>query len=110
MWHELLVTDVEPLTDDSAAVTFDVPDDLRDVFAFDAGQSLVLRRVVDGVEHRRNYSICAPVGDPPRIGVREVPGGLFSSWLVHDVRPGSRAATNEYGQPGIIWARPLPRP
>ena len=27
-------------------------------------------------------------GAPPRIGVREVPGGLFSSWLVHEVRPG----------------------
>ena len=24
----------------------------------------------------------------PRIGVREVPGGVFSGWLVHEVRPG----------------------
>ncbi len=28
---------------------------------------------------------------------------------VHEVRPGSSAATNEYGQPGIICAFPLPR-
>lgn len=90
MFHQLAVADVARLTDDAVAVTFDVPDDLRDVFAFDAGQSLTLRRVVDGAEHRRTYSICAPVGAPPRIGVREVPGGLFSSWLVHQVRPGDR--------------------
>jgi ring-1,2-phenylacetyl-CoA epoxidase subunit PaaE len=44
--------------------------------------------VGDGREERRDYSICAPAGEPLRIGVREVPGGLFSSWLVHEVRAG----------------------
>ncbi len=29
---------------------------------------------------------------------------------VQDVRPGSRAAMTEYGQPGIICAWPVPRP
>ena len=86
----LEVAEVERLTDDAVAVTFAVPDDLRDDYDFAAGQSLTLRRVVDGVEHRRTYSICAPVGARPRIGVREIPGGLFSSWLVHQVRPGDR--------------------
>lgn len=89
-FHTLVVADVQRLTDDAVAVTFDVPEDLRDVFAFEAGQSLTLRRTIDGVEHRRTYSICAPVGSRPRIGVREIPGGLFSSWLVHQVQPGDR--------------------
>ncbi|MBC2934002.1 phenylacetate-CoA oxygenase/reductase subunit PaaK [Nocardioides sp. zg-1228] len=89
-FHELTVSRVEPLTDDSAAVTFEVPDDLRDVFAFEPGESLTLRRVVDGVEHRRSYSICAPAGAAPRIGVREIPGGMFSSWLIREVGPGER--------------------
>jgi ring-1,2-phenylacetyl-CoA epoxidase subunit PaaE len=87
-FHSLAVSAVDRVTDDAAAITFTVPDDLREVFGFAAGQSLTLRRVVDGVEHRRTYSICAPVGSSPRIGVREIPGGLFSSWLVRDVRPG----------------------
>ena len=87
-FHQLTVADVEHLTEDSAAITFDVPDDLRDEFAFAAGQSLTLRKVVDGVDHRRSYSICAPVGARPRVGVREIPGGMFSSWLVREVRPG----------------------
>lgn len=89
-FHTLTVTDVERLTDDAAAVTFDLPDELRDVFAFAAGQSLTLRRTVAGVEQRRSYSICAPAGSAPRIGVREVPDGLFSTWLVREVRPGDR--------------------
>lgn len=87
-FHSLAVSAVDRVTDDAAAITFAVPDDLREVFDFAAGQSLTLRRVVHGVEHRRTYSICAPVGSSPRIGVREIPGGLFSSWLVRDVRPG----------------------
>lgn len=87
-FHPLTVAAVEPLTDDAAAVTFAVPDDLREVFAFAPGQSLTLRRVIDGAEHRRSYSICAPAGTAPRIGVREIPDGLFSSWLVRDVRAG----------------------
>ena len=87
-FHSLEVASIEHLTDDSAAVTFDVSEELQDVFAFHAGQSLTLRRVIDGAEHRRSYSICAAVGQRPRIGVREIPDGLFSSWLIHDVRPG----------------------
>lgn len=89
-FHSLVVADVQHLTDDSAAVTFDVPGELRDLFDFAAGQSLTLRRVIDGVEHRRTYSICSPAGSRPRIGVREIPDGLFSSWLVHEVKPGER--------------------
>jgi len=87
-FHALTVAAVEPLTEDSAAITFDVPEELRETFAFDAGQSLTLRRIVDGVEQRRSYSICARVGDPPRIGVREIPDGLFSHWLVRELRAG----------------------
>lgn len=87
-FYPLTVKSVEHLTEDSAAVTFDVPEEYSELFDFAAGQSLTLRRTVDGVEHRRSYSICAPAGANPRIGVREIPDGLFSTWLVRDVRPG----------------------
>ena len=86
-FHPLRVARVDRLTDDAAAVTFDVPADLAATFEFRPGQSLTLRRTDRGDE-RRDYSICAPAGERLRIGVREVPGGLFSSWLVHDVRAG----------------------
>jgi ring-1,2-phenylacetyl-CoA epoxidase subunit PaaE len=89
-FHTLTVAAVEPLTEDSVALTFEVPDDLAGEFDFVPGQSLTLRRTDDGRDERRQYSICAPAGDAPRIGVREIPDGLFSSWLVHRVRPGER--------------------
>jgi ring-1,2-phenylacetyl-CoA epoxidase subunit PaaE len=87
-FHPLKVAKVEQLTDDAVAVTFDVPPELEDDYRFKPGQALTLRRVVGDQDERRSYSICAPVGAPPRVGVREVPGGFFSSYLVHEVRPG----------------------
>jgi ring-1,2-phenylacetyl-CoA epoxidase subunit PaaE len=83
-FYPLTVAAVEPLTDDAAAVTFEIPPGLRKTFTFAPGQSLTVRR---GAE-RRSYSICAPAGQAPRIGVREVAGGAVSGWLVRQVRPG----------------------
>ncbi|MFI9544699.1 1,2-phenylacetyl-CoA epoxidase subunit PaaE [Streptomyces sp. NPDC052016] len=87
-FHALRVAAVQPLCADAAAVAFDIPAELAEEFAFAPGQSLTLRREIDGRDERRSYSICSPAGSAPRIGVRVVPGGLFSSWLVNDVRPG----------------------
>lgn len=87
-FHTLTVAEVTRLCDDAAAVTFEVPGELTADYDFLPGQSLIVRRFVDGREERRNYSICAPAGEAPRIGVREVPDGLFSRWLVHEVLPG----------------------
>lgn len=87
-FHTLRVAGVERLCEDAVAVTFDVPEELAGEFDFRPGQSLTLRRRVDGREERRSYSICAPAGAQMRIGVRRVPDGVFSSWLVDEARPG----------------------
>ena len=83
-FHRLAVARVDRLTRDSAAVTFRVPPELGELFAFAPGQSLTVRHGAA----RRSYSICAPAGRPPRIGVRVVPGGAVSGWLAREVRPG----------------------
>jgi ring-1,2-phenylacetyl-CoA epoxidase subunit PaaE len=82
------VSKVDRLCGDAVAVTFEVPDELAETFAFKAGQYLTLRQDVEGIEERRSYSICAPVGAAPRIGVRRVEGGLFSAELVDSLKPG----------------------
>jgi ring-1,2-phenylacetyl-CoA epoxidase subunit PaaE len=83
-FHRLTIQRVEPLTSDSAAITLAVPAGLAAAFAFAAGQTLTVRRG----DERRTYSICAPVGSAPRIGVREVSGGAVSGWLVHALKAG----------------------
>jgi ring-1,2-phenylacetyl-CoA epoxidase subunit PaaE len=102
-FYPLVVSGVEPLTDDSAAITFTVPRELAGTFAFAAGQSLTIRRG----DQRRSYSICAAAGAPPRIGVREVPGGAVSGWLVRQVKAGD---TLEVQAPGGRFTPDLSQP
>jgi ring-1,2-phenylacetyl-CoA epoxidase subunit PaaE len=87
-FHTLRVAGVERLCDDAVAVTFDVPDHLDDDYRFRAGQYLTLRLATDSGDERRSYSICAPEGAAPRIGVRRVDDGLFSTWLVDRLTAG----------------------
>lgn len=88
----LLVKSVEHDPHDCVLVTFDTSGH-TDRFAFTHGQHVNLRRVfatADGpVEVRRSYSICAaaPAGEL-RIAIREVPGGVFSTWATRELQPG----------------------
>jgi ring-1,2-phenylacetyl-CoA epoxidase subunit PaaE len=80
-FHRLRVTEVVRLTEDSVAVTLDVPPPLAGAFAFRAGQHVTVRAMVDGSDVRRSYSICANAnGGKLRIGVKQLPGGVFSTW------------------------------
>lgn len=95
-FQRLAVAEVERLCDDAVAVTFAVPEHMREDYAFRPGQYLTLRLDGPEGEQRRSYSICAPAGAAPRVGVRRVDGGLFSEWLVDRLRPGDEV---EVGPP-----------
>jgi ring-1,2-phenylacetyl-CoA epoxidase subunit PaaE len=80
-FHTLTVASVEPLTDDSVAVTFDIPEDLATAFAHMPGEHLIVRATIDGEDVRRSYSICSPVGaSSPRVGIKLLKGGAFSTF------------------------------
>ncbi|MGD2059943.1 MAG: phenylacetate-CoA oxygenase/reductase subunit PaaK [Acidimicrobiia bacterium] len=88
-FHELRVTEVSPLTDDSIAVTFDVPPELVATFDYIPGQHVTVRKVIDGTDARRSYSICAPAGSGKlRIGIKRLPGGLFSTYATEHLKAG----------------------
>jgi ring-1,2-phenylacetyl-CoA epoxidase subunit PaaE len=78
-FHRLLVADVEQLTDEAVVVTFDVPPELAEAYAFTPGQHLTLRATIDGTEVRRSYSICStPSSGRLRVAVKLLEGGAFS--------------------------------
>jgi ring-1,2-phenylacetyl-CoA epoxidase subunit PaaE len=90
VFHRLPVSEIQRLTDDSVAITFDVPPDLRDDYRFTQGQHVTVRCDLGGVGVRRNYSICAPATSGPlRIAVKCLPGGAFSSYAAEQLRPGN---------------------
>ncbi|MFP4273823.1 MAG: 2Fe-2S iron-sulfur cluster-binding protein [Paracoccaceae bacterium] len=80
MFHQLKIRDVRHETPDSVAVSFDVPEDLQEAFAFRPGQYLTLRAEVEGQDARRSYSIASAPGEPLTVGVKKVEGGLFSTF------------------------------
>jgi ring-1,2-phenylacetyl-CoA epoxidase subunit PaaE len=88
-FHTLRVAAVEPLTDDSVAITFDVPEELREDFAFHHGQHVTIRWSLDGADVRRNYSICSSATDGGvRVAVKRIPEGVFSAYATTELRPG----------------------
>lgn len=88
-FHALTVADIAPVADGAVSVTFAVPDELREQYRYAPGQHITLRRMVDGVEIRRPYSICSSASAQRlRIGVRQVPGGLMSTYLNQHLRVG----------------------
>jgi ring-1,2-phenylacetyl-CoA epoxidase subunit PaaE len=88
-FHPLRVKSVRPETDEAVVVSFDVPAELAEQFRFTHGQHLTLKETIAGSEQRRSYSICAGVADGElRVGIRKVPGGVFSSWLTETLKAG----------------------
>lgn len=88
-FHELTVSEVAHLTEEAVALTLDVPPELDRTFAYLPGQHMVVRAVIDGVDTRRSYSICAnPDSGTLRIGVKRLPGGSFSTYATTRLRAG----------------------
>jgi ring-1,2-phenylacetyl-CoA epoxidase subunit PaaE len=85
----LRVCDVRPETEEVRSVAFEVPPHLEELYRFQPGQHLTLRRHVDGQELRRSYSICsAPEEGDLRVAIKRVPGGRFSDWAHATLSPG----------------------
>ncbi|WP_263431242.1 fatty acid desaturase [Nocardioides sp. TRM66260-LWL] len=91
--HALRVRAVEALTAESRLVTFEVPDDLAEVYAHRQGQHVTLRAIVDGRPVARTYSI-VDAASPQRcrgtlsVAVRHVEGGVFSTYVRDELAPG----------------------
>jgi ring-1,2-phenylacetyl-CoA epoxidase subunit PaaE len=96
-FHPLKVTAVERIAEDAACVTLQIPSALRDAYAFHAGQYVTVRRMIEGREERRTYSIVtAPGGEALKLGIRHQVRGRMSGELAAALRAGD---TLEVGTP-----------
>jgi len=88
-FHSLPIAKVEKETRDAVAITFAVPDALREAFRHDPGQHLTLKADIGGRDVRRSYSICSAKDDGVlRIAVKRAPGGVFSNWANESLKAG----------------------
>ena len=79
-FHALRVAAIDELTDDAVALTLEVPEELREEFAFTAGQHVAILGPDDA---RRLYSLAStPRSGVLRIGVKKLAGGTFSEGVL----------------------------
>ncbi|MCI4668040.1 MAG: phenylacetate-CoA oxygenase/reductase subunit PaaK [Bacteroidia bacterium] len=88
-FYPLKVKEVRKETADCRSVSFDIPEELSKEFKFTQGQYLTLRTEIDGEEVRRSYSLCtSPLDGDLRVAIKEVPGGLFSTFANRELKAG----------------------
>lgn len=88
-FHTLTVAEIVAETAEASSIRFEIPHELREDFAFRAGQHLTLRATINGEEVRRNYSLCtAPAESDWMVTVKRIGGGLFSNWVGDQLRVG----------------------
>lgn len=87
--YPLTVQSVQPETANSVSVSFIIPDALKPLFTFKAGQYLALESLIKGEQVRRSYSLCsAPYENVWKVGIKKVPGGLYSTYANEVLRAG----------------------
>ena len=96
-FHDLTVARVNPEAAGAVAITFAVPAELQERFAFEPGQFLTLRSTIDGQDVRRNYSICSTRSrygshGELEVGIRPMDGGVFSNWAATQLKAGDTLA------------------
>lgn len=98
--HVLEVAQVEKLTSDATAVTFDLPsftndngEQQKDVLNFRAGQYITVSKWLNGEHQTRCYSLCtspqtsAETGQLT-VGIRHTPNGLVSGYMNESLKTG----------------------
>ena len=96
-FHDLTVARVNPEAAGAVAITFAVPAELQERFAFEPGQFLTLRSTIEGQDVRRNYSICSTRSrygshGELEVGIRPMEGGVFSNWAATQLKAGDTLA------------------
>lgn len=80
-FHPLTISSIRRQTPDAVAITFAIPKELEEVFAFLPGQYLTLQANIGGNRISRSYSICSRPDEPGReVGVKHIPNGIFSDY------------------------------
>ena len=88
-FHSLTISKIERFNAESLAVSLAIPADLKSTFHFEPGQYITFSHSVGDKEIRRSYSIASvPTDEMITVGVKEVPGGVFSTYANKTLKEG----------------------
>lgn len=88
-FHKLSIKNIKKEANNAISIAFNVPDNLKDAYAFKAGQYVTLKANLNGNEVRRDYSLCtSPKSGELKIAVKAVQDGTFSSYANFKLKAG----------------------
>lgn len=89
-FHPVRVSRVIEETDEAVSIALEIPEPLREAFAYRAGQFVTFRVQIDGEQHLRSYSMSTSpeVDEEFRVTVKRVPEGIVSTWLTRCLAEG----------------------
>ena len=88
-FYKLAIKEIKRETKSAVSIVFNIPEELKAVYQFIAGQYVTLKLTLDGKEIRRAYSICSSQkSGEMRIAVKEVKSGTFSKFANNNLAVG----------------------
>lgn len=88
-FHSLKIIKIVNETSDAKTIYFEIPSELKSAFAFNSGQFLTIKAIVNGNEVRRAYSLCTPPdASNPGVTIKKVVKGAMSVYLNEKVHEG----------------------
>lgn len=90
MFRSITVSEIKRLTPQSVAISFSIPDELREEFSYLPGQYITIKADVNGQKANRAYSLCSSPysGEDHTIGVKQTDNGLVSTYLNNELSVG----------------------
>lgn len=89
IFYKLSVKEIKKETKRAVSIVFDIPSDIIQKFDFIPGQYITIKKIFNGKEIRRAYSICSSKDSGViRIGVKSVDNGLFSVYATSELKIG----------------------
>lgn len=105
-FHPLRIGRVIAETSEAVSLVLDVPAELKADFAYQAGQFVTFRVVIDGRPVLRSYSMSSSpdVDDELRVTVKRVAGGVVSNWIADSLSAGDVVESTRPA--GVFCLRP----
>lgn len=89
-FYPLKIKNIEPVSKDAVALTFDIPLQYISQFRFKHGQFITLKININNENVIRSYSICtSPYSEKElKVAVKQVPDGKMSTYINHQLKIG----------------------
>ncbi len=87
-FYNLKVKSIVRQTDKAVQVFFEIPEDLKDTFSYEAGQYITLSKSIGNEEVRRSYSISSGPGEDLSVVVKAIENGVFSNYINNELNVG----------------------